>query len=280
MAPVKTHSAPVEIWPRLRSVRQRIAEAGRLFLFLDFDGTLAPIVPTPALAAMPCGLANILHSLCARPDVVVAVISGRALEDLETKVGLPVIYAGNHGLEIRGKGLRYTAPLDASVEAQLLDCCELLRARLERFPGAWIEDKQRTASIHVRQLARSQVPALEDLVRTTIAGYRQLHLRCGKEVFEIRPNIAWNKGCAARWILRQMEGSESEAICMGDDFTDEDMFCELHNGITIRIGAESNSAAQYWMDCTEVPRFLALLVDAVECLRQGKRVHQSDAGGI
>jgi trehalose 6-phosphate phosphatase len=74
--------APVEIWPRLRSLQRRIAEAARLFLFLDFDGTLAPIVPTPASATMPSDLANILHSLCTRPEVVVAVISGRALEDL------------------------------------------------------------------------------------------------------------------------------------------------------------------------------------------------------
>ena len=169
MMPVRAmHTAPAEIWPRLRSLQRRVAEAGRLFLFLDFDGVLAPIAATPALATMPNELANILHSLCTRREVVVAVISGRALEDLVTKVGLPVVYAGNHGLEIRGMGLEYAAPVHPRAEVQLSDCCDVLRGGLERFPGAWIEYKQRTASLHVRQLARFQLPAVEDLVRSTV----------------------------------------------------------------------------------------------------------------
>jgi trehalose 6-phosphate phosphatase len=265
MMPVRAmHTAPVEIWPRVRCLQRRIAKAARLFLFLDFDGTLAPIVPTPALATMPSDLANILRSLCTRPEVVVAVISGRSLEDLVTKVGLPVVYAGNHGLEIRGMGLEYTAPVHPQTGVQLSDCCDVLRGRLERFPGAWIEYKQQTASLHVRQLARFQLPALEDLVRSTMTNYPKLQLRHGKEVFEIRPNIAWNKGCAARWILHQMEGNDVGAICIGDDSTDEDMFRELNNGVTIRIGGESNSSAQYWMAVTEVARFLSFLLETLE----------------
>jgi trehalose-phosphatase len=263
------HTAPVEIWPRLRSLQRRIAEAVRLFLFLDFDGTLAPIASTPALATMPRDLANVLHSLCARPEVVVAVISGRALEDLVTKVSLPVVYAGNHGLEIRGMGLEYAAPVHPQAEFQLSDCCDVLRGRLEGFPGAWIEYKRRTASLHVRQLARFQLPTVEYLVRSTMANYPKLQLRRGKEVIEIRPIIAWNKGCAARWILHQMEGNEAGAICIGDDCTDEDMFCELNNGITIRIGAESDSAAQYWMAGAEVARFVSFLLETLELRRPG-----------
>jgi len=261
--------APVKIWPRLRSLQRRIAEAARLFLFLDFDGTLAPIVPTPASATMPSDLANILHSLCTRPEVVVAVISGRALVDLVTKVSLPVVYVGNHGLEIRGMGLEYAAPIHPEAGVQLSDCCDVLRGGLERFPGAWIEYKQRTASLHVRQLARFQLPAVEDLVRSTMANYPKLQLRHGKEVFEIRPNIAWNKGCAARWILHQMEGNETGAICIGDDSTDEDMFCELNNAITIRIGTESDSSAQYWMAGADVAGFLSFLLETLELRSSG-----------
>jgi len=256
--------APVKIWPRLRSLQRRIAEAARLFLFLDFDGTLAPIVPTPASATMPSDLANILHSLCTRPEVVVAVISGRALVDLVTKVSLPVVYVGNHGLEIRGMGLEYAAPVHPEAGVQLSDCCDALRGGLERFPGVWIEYKQRTASLHVRQLARFQLPAVEDLVRSTMANYPLLQLRHGKEVIEIRPNIAWNKGCAARWILHQMEGNETGAICIGDDCTDEDMFRELNNGITIRIGTKSDSSAQYWMAGADVARFVSFLLETLE----------------
>jgi trehalose-phosphatase len=200
---------------------------------------------------------------------VVVVINGRALGDLVTNVGLPVVYAGNHGLEIRGMGLEYAALVDQRAGVQLSDCCDALRGRLERFPGASIEYKQRTASLHVRQLARFQLPAVEDLVRSTMANYAKLQLCHGKEVFEIRPNIAWNKGCAAPWIQHQMEETKTGAICIGDDSTDEDMFRELNNGITIRIGAESDSAAQYWIAGAEVARFLSFLLETLGLRRSG-----------
>jgi trehalose-phosphatase len=99
--------------------------------------------------------------------------------------------------------------------------------------------------------------------------YPKLQLRHGKEVFEIRPNIAWDKGRAARWILHQMEGNETGAICIGDDSTDEDMFCELNNAITIRIGTESDSSAQYWMTGADVARFLSFLLETLELRQSG-----------
>jgi trehalose 6-phosphate phosphatase len=268
-------TAPLDLWSQAGLIQRRIAQASRVFLFLDFDGTLAPIAPTPSLAAMPEGLRGVLESLCARRDVVATVISGRALDDLIGKVGLPVIYAGNHGLEIRGMGLEYAVPIPAKATHQLRDCREGLRVRLEPIRGVWIEDKQRTIAVHFRQVARFQVPAVEDLVRATIMQYSELRMRGGKEVLEIRPNIAWNKGYAARWILRQMRGNETGAICLGDDSTDEDMFRELQSGITIAIGDRSHSSAQYWLTETDVPRFFSLLQVAVERLRASGNGSQS-----
>ncbi|HLI84390.1 MAG TPA: trehalose-phosphatase [Bryobacteraceae bacterium] len=263
-----TLAAPIEIWPALASLRRRIAAAERFFLFLDFDGTLAPIVPTPSKAQMPRGLASILGTLCARRDVVAAaVISGRALGDVAARVGLPVIYAGNHGLEIRGLGLEYAAQVPPQALLQLFDCCELLRARLDRFPGAWIEHKQRTATLHVRHVARFRLPELEDLLGTAMANYPELHLRGGKEIFEICPDIPWNKGHAVRWILRQMRGREEDAICLGDDISDEDMFRELSRGITIRVGATADSAARYWMAETDVLQFFSVLAETAQRVR-------------
>jgi trehalose 6-phosphate phosphatase len=270
---IVSHSrvSPLDLWSQAGLIQHRIAHAARVFLFLDFDGTLAPIAPTPSLAAMPDGLRCVLESLCLRRDVVATVISGRPLDDLIRKVGLPLIYAGNHGLDIRGMGLEYTAPIPAKATQQLRDCCEILRVLLQPFSGAWIEDKQRTIAVHLRQVARFQIPAAEDLVRATVMEYPELRIRGGKEVLEIRPNIAWNKGYAARWILRQMRGSETGAICLGDDSTDEDMFHELPSGITITIGdrspTESQSSAQYWLAEKDVPRFFSLLQVAIEHLR-------------
>src|SRR5438270_11589495 len=94
----------------LESIQRRIQQAERLFLFLDFDGTLAPIVRVPSLAVLPEDCKRELRILSGRSDVVTAVISGRGVDDLQERVGLPLIYAGYHGLEIRGAGIDYTVP--------------------------------------------------------------------------------------------------------------------------------------------------------------------------
>ena len=185
------------------------------------------------------------------------------------RVGLPVIYAGNHGLVIRGRGIEYTATLLPQTLLQLLDCCKVLRVRLAPITGAWVEYKHRTAAVHVRQLPRSGVPGVEHLVRTTVREYPNLRVCSGKEVFEVRPNVTWNKGHAARWILDQMEGNECDVICLGDDSTDEDMFQALHSGTTIKIG-DGNSSARCWLAETEILRFFEFLWKAIGDLRDTK----------
>jgi trehalose 6-phosphate phosphatase len=92
---------------------ERVAEwadawsrTGRLVLLLDFDGTLAPIVERPELAAMPEATRDGLSRLMARPGVEVAVVSGRGLADVRERAAIPgIAYAGNHGMEIHGPGV-------------------------------------------------------------------------------------------------------------------------------------------------------------------------------
>lgn len=254
---------PREIWPQLAVIGRRIAAAERLFLFLDFDGTLAPIAALPSLAVMPEVLHDILADLCARPDVVVAVISGRSLEDLRQRVDLPVILAGNHGLEIEGGGLRFSTPCPPHLESQLNECCRALRPCLERFSGVWIEGKRLSAAVHVRQALRRNVPLVDAVVRDAAACYPDLVVSGGKEVIEIRPKVAWNKGLAARWILGELRGEVAGAVCMGDDATDEDIFRELSGAVTVRVGHNADSAAAYWIEESEVLRFFLFLRKAV-----------------
>ncbi|HWB86521.1 MAG TPA: trehalose-phosphatase [Bryobacteraceae bacterium] len=268
-APVQT--APIEVWLDAEAIRQRILQAQCVFLFMDFDGTLAPIVSVPSLAALPQDLKTALRTLIGRRDVVPAIISGREVIDLQNRVALPLIYAGNHGLEIRGAGLEHTVHEAQQMRVQLLAACNVLRARLEPYAGTLVECKRLTASVHVRQADRAVVPAVMEIVQSVIGSYRNFRVSGGKEVFEIRPKVVWNKGSAVRWILEQMEGREVDAICIGDDATDEDMFAELKDGITVRVGSESATAAQYCIRENEVLRFLHFVGDTVEqrrCARQ------------
>src|SRR5258706_4856935 len=86
------------------------SHSARLLLLLDFDGTLSPIVKNPRRASLPQATRRVLTDLARRPGVAVAIVSGRRIEDLRALVGLPVIYAGNHGLRIEGPGFRFLAP--------------------------------------------------------------------------------------------------------------------------------------------------------------------------
>src|SRR5205085_6274271 len=99
------------LFHNLNSIGARVTAAAGVLLFLDFDGTLSPIVDIPEKATLPDETRDILIRLNRRPRFNLALISGRSLADVEQRVGLPdLIYAGNHGLEIRATGLRYTEP--------------------------------------------------------------------------------------------------------------------------------------------------------------------------
>src|SRR5512135_2546299 len=91
-----------------------------LVVFLDFDGTLAPLAATPDRAVLPAGLKRVLKALAASPHTRLAFVSGRTLRDLKKKVGLRnVVYAGNHGLEISGPGIAFRSRLPPKTSGAL-----------------------------------------------------------------------------------------------------------------------------------------------------------------
>jgi len=112
----------------LAEIRERVREAVALSLFLDFDGTLAPIVNDPGDARLAPGVRKRLEALAARNDTLVAIVSGRALADLRPRVGIAsAIYAGNHGLEISGPEI--SGPELGGKPVSFVEPCAL--ARLE-----------------------------------------------------------------------------------------------------------------------------------------------------
>ena len=260
----KVDHTPIEIWSEIGWVRRRIETARRVFLFLDFDGTLAPIVSVPSLAMLPEDLRIVLRALSAKSDVVTTIISGRAVEDLQHRVALPLIYVGNHGLEIRGPGLDYTVSEAKGLRFQLLEVGNRLRATLEPFKGVLVECKMLSASVHMRQVDPVEKPEVITIFEESMQHYPAFQITRGKEVFDIRPNIPWNKGSAARWILHKMHGEDCGVICIGDDSTDEDMFAEFSDGITIRAGLQDSTTAKYWVGETEVLRFLHCVLQATQ----------------
>jgi trehalose 6-phosphate phosphatase len=239
-------------------------------LLLDYDGTLTPIVSHPDAARLSPTMAELVSRLAKHPRYRVAVVSGRAVDDLRRRVaGNGLSLAGNHGLEIEGPDGRYEYPEVQRVRPHIRALAEALRRDLAEIPGALIEDKGVTLSVHYRGVPETWVRTvqerLEERIRPAVeAGVVQL--RPGKAVFEVRPHVPWDKGEAVRWMvdrLRQdLPPTGVLAIYLGDDETDEDAFRVLAStGIGIVVGSNrQHSAAHYWVESVEeVERFLRAL---------------------
>ena len=252
---------PIAILDDLESVERRVASATRIALFLDFDGTISPIVSKPRDAKIDPAVLQILNTLIARPDCNVAIVSGRALSDLRERVGLTnVIYAGNHGLEIESDSCRFREPAAEALRRELRCVFLQLKLALSDTDGVEIEDKALTLSVHFRRVAEQLHDWVRSVTSNTVARSRSFVCQEGKMVLDLRPRVRWNKGHAIRWIARQVLPPSSLPIFIGDDVTDEDGFAALPEGITIRVGGPAETEAQYTLpDVAAVGRFLTWL---------------------
>jgi trehalose 6-phosphate phosphatase len=243
---------------------------GSLVLLLDFDGTLAPIVERPELAAMPAATRAALDRLMALPGVSVAVVSGRGMGDVRERAAIPgIAYAGNHGMEIEGAGLHRMHPEAVAARPALEEVAGRISAALEGIDGAFVEDKGMTLSIHFRQAAAEREGAVHHAVTAAVAGRDDLRVTEGKKVLEVRPRTEWNKGKAVLFLLGEMRPpASSPVLYIGDDRTDEDAFVALrglgpaHEGVIVAEPHADTAALSYVTDPAEVGNLFAALADA------------------
>lgn len=245
-------------------IEQSLTSGETCTLFVDYDGTLCPIVSDPHETFLDEQTRGLLRALTRLPGMRIAVISGRELRDLQARVDLDLIYAGDHGLEIRGQGLHFAQPDAVAHQPALLALVRALRNDLAGIPGVLIELKAFSASVHYRNSLPRDVPFILRIVERNLSHYRDAFvLREGKKVFEVRPNVNWNKGKCAAWILNQLGRPDSLCLCVGDDETDEDLFSELPRSLTVRVGAAPWTAARFFLEATaDVLPFLSRVHDA------------------
>jgi trehalose 6-phosphate phosphatase len=240
---------------------RRIA-AGRILLATDFDGTLCPLAEHPDNIHLSPAMLEILRGLAGTSRVLLAVISGRSLADVTARLRLDCVMAGNHGLEITGKGLQFRHAVADSLKASLRLCCQDLANEVSAFPGAWVEDKGLSATVHYRHVDSRRQRQLLVGVRRVVSNYAAaLAMRSGKCALELRPKVDWDKGAAVRFINDHLGGSPT-TICTGDDRTDETMFRANAGGLNVRIGATGPTAAQYYVSGpSEVAVLLSHILD-------------------
>jgi alpha,alpha-trehalase len=260
---------------RLPSALQHITELveaerhQRLVFFLDYDGTLTPIVDRPDMAILSDDMRATLKALAQR--YLVAIISGRDLHDVQDLVRVEnIFYAGSHGFRIAGPGQWQHESEHGTEFLPTLDKAEReLRERIEGISGALVERKHLSIAVHYRLVEESDVPRIASIVDDVLATHPKLRMSPGKKVFDLQPNIDWNKGKAVLWLLDTLDLDRDDVlpIYIGDDVTDEDAFGALRDrglGIVVK-GADRTTAAQFALDDPDqVRQFFDSLISAHE----------------
>ncbi|HSL67970.1 MAG TPA: trehalose-phosphatase [Actinomycetota bacterium] len=256
---------------RLDDIRTTLRER-QPAVFLDYDGTLTPIVEDPAAARLAPETREALRQLAHRCPV--AVISGRDLADVQAMVGLDgIFYAGSHGFDIAGPdGQRYQKAVEF---LPMLDEAEAELVRpVDDIAGARVERKRFAVAVHFRQVDEGRVADLQRAVDVVAQKHPGLRKTSGKKVLELRPAIEWDKGKALLSLLELLERDRPGVVPLyvGDDETDEDAFRVLGDlgiGFVVRgEGDARESLARYALrDPDEVRALLEELRSLVEAPR-------------
>jgi trehalose 6-phosphate phosphatase len=240
-------------------------------VFLDYDGTLAPIVDRPSDAVPSDGMRAAVRALARRCRV--CVVTGRDRREVDELLAMPdLVIAASHGLDVAGPSGEEGLPDPGDIPLELLAAVAgRLREATAAVPGAVVEPKRASVTVHYRAVPERERPAVRRAVEDVLAEHRgRLRLMPGKMVYEIQPDVDWDKGRAVLHLLRalDLDGDDVTPVYLGDDVTDEHAFQALGAGaVRVVVGRAGDpervgatTAADYVLGGTdEVEELLGLL---------------------
>ena len=245
--------------PQLHAALAEVAARRPLLVASDYDGVLSELVDDPSAAVPAPGVAEVLARLAAADGVIVVLVSGRGVADLQRTSGLTGRYrwVGSHGAEFDG-------PLTGELADRRDALASALAPVVADVAGARLEVKPASVAVHVRSVPDAQVgAALLDRVRATADP--SLTLKPGKNVLELAVTDA-DKGRALRRLRTEL--GAAAAIYLGDDVTDEDGFRALQPGdVGIKVGDGETAAAHRVADIAAAVAALEDLADLVDPVR-------------
>ncbi|KAG8377377.1 hypothetical protein BUALT_Bualt08G0026700 [Buddleja alternifolia] len=260
--------------PSALSMFEEIMSASKgkqIVVFLDYDGTLSPIVEDPDRAFMTTEMREAVRNVA--KFLPTAIVSGRCRAKVYDFVRLSELYyAGSHGMDIKGpsKGHKYRKG-NQTVLCQparkflpMIDrVYKTLMEKIKYVPGAKVENNKFCLSVHYRCVEEKRWGELGDEVKLVIQDYPQLRLSQGRKVLEILPTIKWDKGNALEFLLESLGYAESNdvfPVYIGDDRTDEDAFKVLRKrgqglGILVSKAPKETNASYSLQEPTEASSY-------------------------
>lgn len=248
-----------------------------LAVFLDFDGTLAPIVDRPGEARPVDGVTEVVEAIATR--LPVAVISGRGLDDVAQRLGADgIYYSGSHGMEIQSPdGERDETPQLQALLPVLDHHEEQLRRRFAEEPGVEIERKRFGVAVHFRRRPEAR-DTVQRVVEEAAGQSPKLKWSTGKMVRELQPDVDLHKGTALRAIRERIDEEHAlRPIYIGDDRTDEDAFEAIaDDGIGILVAQDQRpTAARLRLDDpVQVKAFLRRLAKRLDVSAETSEIRQ------
>jgi len=258
------------------SAREQIAhrfnQAHRRLIFVDYDGTLVPLMRRPHMAVPPQPVLDLLKTLSSDPRTTTVLISGRDRPTLEQWFGkLPMGIVAEHGMWLRkhGSDWQMLGQYSTDWKTHLLP---ILQQYADRLPGAFVEEKEHSLVWHYRAADPDQARPLAAELTDHLVHFTaniDVQILQGSKVVEIR-NAGVNKGKAAlQWASQE---NYDHILAIGDDWTDEDLFAALpESAITIRVGVTSTRAQLNARDSADV-------VQLLQSLAHSNTVNQASPG--
>ncbi len=257
-----------------------VSETERLLVATDFDGCLAPIVDDPSSARPLPESMEALRALTVTPGTIVAVVSGRALDDLEHLLGSAdrMHLVGSHGAE--------TSAEDRDDQATNLtpeDAKRLGRLRLElqqitaEYRGVRLEPKPTGIAVHLRGMDPAEAAAVTQQIEENPASWPGVHLLRGKMVLELTV-VTTNKGRALKALMKANHSTAT--VYIGDDVTDENAFGVLEPGdVGIKVGSGRTAADVRITDPSRVADVLSVLADNRRRAQKRRSQHAAGTSG-
>ncbi|RLN12131.1 putative trehalose-phosphate phosphatase 8 [Panicum miliaceum] len=248
------------------------AKGKRVVMFMDYDGTLSPIVTDTDMAFMTAEMREAVRDVA--KHFPTAIVTGRCVEKVCSFVGLSELYyAGSHGMDIKGPSSKDDQTVLLHPAREFLPVIDkafrALEERTRATPGARVEHNKFCLSVHFRCVAEKSWSPLAEQVKAVLRDFPELKLTEGRKVLEIRPSIMWDKGRAVEFLLKSLgfdDRSDVLPVYIWDDRTDEDAFKVLKKrgqglGILVSKCPKETDASYSLQDPTEVMEFLVRLVE-------------------